>query len=51
MWLSFWVTSRWGVDEEKHVWENDGEMMGPVLDTLKPEWPWSFSGDVHKKWI
>ena len=44
-----WMTSTWGVDKETHVWENDGEMTCPVLDTLKPEWPWSNSGDVHNK--
>lgn len=25
------------------------EMTCPVLDTLNPEWPWSNSGDVHRK--
>ena len=44
-----WMTSTWGVDKETHVWENDGEMMCPVLDMLKPKWPWPISGDVCKK--
>lgn len=39
-----WRVSAWGADKEAHVWEGDGEMTRPVLDTLNPKWP--IGGDV-----
>ena len=44
-----WMTGKWGVGKEKHVWENDREMKCPVLGMLKPKWPWSISEDVCEK--
>lgn len=47
MLLLFWPVDKWEVDENKHVWENDGEMICPTLDMLKLEWLWAVKWDVH----